>query len=123
MALQSTRNRIIVGVIVVAALFYVAGPLLRPKSSTGSSNERFNDWVDYYKRQDGYTVEYHNFEDFKDEVDIIKAQQALEMSDGVVDYMDEMGAVTVYYDGAADRIFYIGTGSDSSQIYGYYCTF
>ena len=123
MAKQSSRNRIIVGVIVVAALFYAAGPLLRPKSSTGSSNGRFNDWVKYYRSQDGYTVEYHSFDDFKEEVDVIRAMQALEMSEDVVDYMDKTGSVTVYYDGDNDRIFYVGTGADSSKTYGYYCSF
>jgi hypothetical protein len=121
--MSSSRNRIIAAVIVAAALFYVAAPLLMPKPTTGSTNARFNDWVKYYQRQDGYTVEYHDFDTFSEEVDTIRLLQALEMSEDVVDYMDEMGAVTVYYDGEIDRIFYIGTGADPSQTYGFYCTF
>lgn len=123
MARNSTRNRIIVGVIVVAALFYVAMPMLMPEPDTGSDNARFNDWVAYYRRQDGYTVEYRSFEDFKEEVDVVKAMQALEMSEDVVDFKEAAGTVTVYYDGESENIFFVGTGADASKTYGYFCSF
>ena len=123
MMMKSTRNRIVAAILVAAALFYVGAPLLKPKSTTGSENARFNDWVEYYRRQEGYTVEYHSFDDFKAEVDVVRVKQALEMSEDVVDYKNEIGSVTVYYDGDNDRIFYIGTGTDPSKIYGYYCAF
>ena len=120
----SSRNRIIVGVIAVAALFYVAGPFLGPKASTDSSNFRFNDWVKYYRHKDGYTVEYLNWETFSDNIDVMgNRMQALQMSNDVTDYKDLMGVVTVYYDWELDRIFYIGTGTDSTLSYGFYCSF
>lgn len=120
----SSRNRIIVGVIVVATLFSVAGLLLGPKAATDSSNARFNDWVRYYRRLDGYTVEYRNWEAFSDEIDVIGyGMQALKLSMDIVKLKDLMGAVTVYYDWEMDRIFYIGTGADTTLSYGFYSTF
>jgi hypothetical protein len=120
----SLRNRIIVGVIVVATLFSVAGPLLGPKAATDSSNARFNDWVRYYRRLDGYTVEYRNWETFSDDMDVMGyGIQALKMSMDIVELKDLMGVVTVYYDWEMDRIFYIGTGADPTLSYGFYSKF
>ena len=119
----SSRNRVIVAVIVVAALFYVVGPILGPKAATESKNVRFNDWVNYYRRQDGYTVEYRKFETFDEDTDVMMSLQAAKMSDDVTDFKDLMGAVTVYYDWEIERIFYTGSGVDLDLSYGFYCTF
>ena len=119
----SPRNRIIVAVIVVAALFYVVGPILGPKAATESKNVRFNDWVNYFRRQDDYTVEYLKFETFDEGTDVMRALQAAEMSDDVTDFKGLMGSVTVYYDWELERIFYTGSGVDPDLSYGFYCTF
>ena len=123
MVRMSTRNRLIIGVIVVAAIFYVAAPMLRPKGATESKNARFNDWVKYFRRQEGYSVEYLNFAVFSEGVDVIRSMQALKMSTDIEDIYAEMGGVTVYYDWEVDRIFFIGSGLDPALMYGFYCTF
>ena len=64
--MKNPRNRIIVAVIGVAALFFFVGLIMGPKPATKSKNARFNDWVKYYRRQDGYTVEYRKFETFEE---------------------------------------------------------
>ena len=121
--MESPRNRIIVSIIVVAALFVFVGPILGPKAATKSKNARFNDWVKYYRRQDGYTVEYRKFETFEEDTDVMRVVQVIKMSDDVADFKDLVGAVTVYYDWEIERIFYTGAGEDPDLSYGFYCNF
>jgi hypothetical protein len=120
---ESPRNRIIVAIIVASTLFFFMGQILGPKIATRSRNARFNDWVKYYRRQDGYTVEYRRFETFEEETDVMRAVQVIQMSDDVAAFKDLMGAVTVYYDWEVERIFYTGAGEDPDLSYGFYCTF
>jgi len=120
---MNTRNRLIIGVIVVATIFFIAAPMLRPKGDTESKNARFNDWVRYFRRQEGYTVEYLNFATFSEGVDVVSSMQALKMSIDIEDIYAKMGIVTVYYDWEVDRIFFIGSGLDPALRYGFYCTF
>ena len=123
MVRMNTRNRLIIGVIVVATIFFIAAPMLRPKGDTESKNARFNDWVRYFRRQEGYTVEYLNFATFSEGVDVVSSMQALKMSIDIEDIYAKMGIVTVYYDWEVDRIFFIGSGLDPALRYGFYCTF
>jgi hypothetical protein len=146
------RPKLLRLVVIVAfvGLFMVINPMLKPKPVTGSDNFQFNEWMRYFMRQPGYTVEYLDFDTFEEGVDIMKVIQTMNaIADHVTlyslgpDYEDAYhGAVrtgrsgvinealkvrtagdypvTIYYDDEMRSVFYIGIGSDPDLTYGYY---
>ena len=146
------RPKLLRLVVIVAfvGLFMVINPMLKPKPVTGSDNFQFNEWMRYFMRQPGYTVEYLDFDTFEEGVDIMKVIQTMNaIADHVTlfslgpDYEDAYhGAVrtgrsgvinealkvrtagdypvTIYYDDEMRSVFYIGLGSDPDLTYGYY---
>lgn len=67
--MESRGVRALVIIVVIAAFIFAVSSLVKPKFSTDSKNPRFNHYVTYFRRQKGYTIEYHNFSTFPDEVD------------------------------------------------------
>ncbi len=146
------RPKLLRLVVIVAfvGLFMVINPMLKPKPVTGSDNFQFNEWMRYFMRQPGYTVEYMDFDTFEEDIDIMKVIQTMNaIADHVTlyslgaDYEDAYhGAVrtgrsgvinealkvrtagdypvTIYYDDEMRSVFYIGKGSDPDLTYGYY---
>ncbi len=146
------RPKLLRLVVIVAfvGLFMVINPMLKPKPVTGSDNFQFNEWMRYFMRQPGYTVEYMDFDTFEEGVDIMKVIQTMNaIADHLTlyslgpDYEDAYhGAVrtgrsgvinealkvrtagdypvTIYYDDEMRSVFYIGIGSDPDLTYGYY---
>jgi len=146
------RPKLLRLVVIVAfvGLFMVINPMLKPKPVTGSDNFQFNEWMRYFMRQPGYTVEYLDFDTFEEGVDIMKVIQTMNaIADHLTlyslgaDYEDAYhGAVrtgrsgvinealkvrssgdypvTLYYDDEMRYVFYIGLGSDPDLTYGYY---
>jgi len=146
------RPRLLRFVVIVAfiGLFSVMNTMLQPKPVTRSDNPQYNEWMKYFMRQPDYTVEYLDFDTFKESVDVLTAAQTMSaIADHVTlfslgpDYEEAYrGAVrtgrsgvinealktrssgdypvTVYYDDEALTVFYIGLGSDPDLSYGYY---
>jgi hypothetical protein len=146
------RPKLLRLVVIVAfvGLFMVINPMLKPKPVTGSDNFQFNEWMRYFMRQPGYTVEYMDFDTFEEDIDIMKVIQTMNaIADHLTlyslgaDYEDAYhGAVrtgrsgvinealkvrtagdypvTIYYDDEMRSVFYIGLGSDPDLTYGYY---
>jgi len=146
------RPRLLRLVIIVAfiGLYMVINPMLQPKPVTRSDDFQFNDWMRYFMRQPGYTVEYMDVDTFKESVDIATQVQTISaIADHLTlfslgpDYEEAYrGAVrtgrsgvinealkvrlagdypaTVYYDDERLSVFYIGLGSDPDLSYGYY---
>ncbi len=146
------RPKLLRLVVIVAfvGLFMVINPMLKPKPVTGSDNFQFDEWMRYFMRQPGYTVEYLDFDTFEEGVDIMKVIQTMNaIADHLTlfslgpDYEDAYhGAVrtgrsgvinealkvrtagdypvTIYYDDEMRSVFYIGLGSDPDLTYGYY---
>ena len=146
------RPKLIRFVVLVAFIGIIAliNPMLKPKPVTRSDDFQYNEWMRYFMRQPGYTVEYMDFDTFKEGVDITKVVPSVNsLADHVTlfslgaDYKDAyMGAVrtqrsgvinealsarskgdypvTVYYDDERLYIFYVGLGSDPDLSYGYY---
>jgi len=140
----------LVVIVAFVGLFMVINPMLKPKPVTGSDNFQFNEWMRYFMRQPGYTVEYLDFDTFEEGVDIMKVIQTMNaIADHLTlyslgaDYEDAYhGAVrtgrsgvinealkvrssgdypvTLYYDDEMRYVFYIGLGSDPDLTYGYY---
>ena len=106
----------IIGVLAIASLFVISSSI-RPNSITESKNIRFNDWVRYYRKCEGYTVEYYDFETFKSESDVVKSSMANVMASDVQDVKELIGFVTVYFDWERDVIFFRGTGPDPAMQY------
>ncbi len=134
------------------ALFMVAQIMLKPKPVVGTNNLQFNDWMRYFMRQPGYTVEYQDYDTFKESMDVVKKVPAMSsIADHITlfslgpDFEDAYrGAtrtgrsgvimealkvrlagdypVTVYYDDENLHVFYIGLGSDPDLSYGYFST-
>jgi hypothetical protein len=146
------RPKLLRLVVIVAfvGLFMVINPMLKPKPVTGSDNFQFDEWMRYFMRQPGYTVEYLDFDTFEEGVDVMKVIQTMNaIADHLTlyslgpDYEDAYhGAVrtgrsgvinealkvrtagdypvTIYYDDEMRSVFYIGLGSDPDLTYGYY---
>jgi hypothetical protein len=140
----------IVIVVAIIAVFWGLSIMLKPKPVTGTNNIRFNDWMRYFMRQPGYTVEYRNFDEFKESMDICTQVPAMSsladhitlyslLPDWNTEYQNAVRTgrsgkinealrvrgqgnypVTVYYDDEALMVFYIGQGSDLDLTYGYY---
>jgi len=68
---RSKLLRVVV-IVVFIALFSVMNTMLKPKPVTGSDNFQFNEWMRYFMRQPGYTVEYLDFDTFEEDIDIMK---------------------------------------------------
>ena len=146
------RPRLLRFVVVVAfvGLYMVINPMLKPKPVTRSDNSQYDDWMRYFMRQPGYTVEYLDFDTFEEGIDIMKVVQTMNaIADHITlfslgpDFEDAYhGAVrtgrsgvinealkvrssgdypvTLYYDDEMRYVFYIGLGSDPDLTYGYY---
>ena len=146
------RPKLLRLVVIVAfvGLIMVINPMLKPKPVTRSDNFQFDEWMRYFMRQPGYTVEYLDFDTFEEGVDIMKVIQTMNaIADHLTlfslgaDYEDAYhGAVrtgrsgvinealkvrtagdypvTIYYDDEMRSVFYIGLGSDPDLTYGYY---
>ena len=146
---RSKLLRVVV-IVVFIALFSVMNTMMKPKPVTGSDSFQFNEWMRYFMRQPGYTVEYMDFDTFEEDIDIMKVAQTMNAladhitlfslgSDFEEDYMNAVRTgrsgvinealkvrvagdypVTVYYDDDMQRAFYIGLGSDPDLTYGFY---
>lgn len=112
----------IVGALAIASLVVISNNL-NSKSITESKNARFNEWVSYYSRCEGYTVEYYNFDTFSSESDIVTRSSASGMAGNVQEIKQLFGFVTVYFDWERDIIFYRGSGPDSKLLYCFYSNF
>jgi len=127
-------------VVAIVALFFVP-TLLKQKPVTRSENSRFDDWVRYFMSQEGYTVEYRSFDDFQNEVNVMRnllqgnvfaasvkrSSLGPEFKGSETEVMCARTSgeypVTVYYDDEKDVIFYKGTGTNPTWSYGYFYTF
>ncbi len=137
-------------VVAFVGLYMVINPMLKPKPVTRSDNSQYDDWMRYFMRQPGYTVEYLDFDTFEEGIDIMKVVQTMNaIADHITLYslgpdFEEAyhGAVrtgrsgvinealkvrssgdypvTLYYDDEMRYVFYIGIGSDPDLTYGYY---
>lgn len=137
-------------VVAFVGLYMVINPMLKPKPVTRSDNSQYDDWMRYFMRQPGYTVEYLDFDTFEEGIDIMKVVQTMNaIADHITlfslgpDFEDAYhGAVrtgrsgvinealkvrssgdypvTLYYDDEMRYVFYIGLGSDPDLTYGYY---
>ena len=131
--------RALVAIVVIAALYFGGSLMLKQEFTTDSTNPRFNHYVNYFRRQKGYTVEYRDFSAFPDDVDVMyKPVGSLdpaplmeivfcktvklytlgqEYEGGEFEAMCTMASedrpVTVYYDDEAEVVFFIGD---------YYCS-
>lgn len=137
-------------VVAFVGLYMVINPMLKPKPVTRSDNFQYDEWMRYFMRQPGYTVEYLDFDTFEEGIDIMKVVQTMNaIADHITlfslgpDFEDAYhGAVrtgrsgvinealkvrtagdypvTLYYDDEMRYVFYIGLGSDPDLTYGYY---
>jgi len=140
--MASRRNSALIAVAVVVAL-YLTSSMLKPEASTDSTNARFNAYVTYFRRQKGYTVEYHDFDTFPDMVDemykpvgspnpqglmsnvFVKSVKVYtlgwDFEGGEIAAMMMPGSldrpVTIYYDDEEDVLFYIGDALSSRFFY------
>ena len=129
--------------VAVVALIYGASTMFKPKAVTDSTNVRFNAWVTYFRRQKGYTVEYHDFDMFADMVDEMYKPVGSPNPQGLMSNVfakaikvhslgrefegDEITAmmtpgsldnpVTVYYDDDEDVMFFVGDAFTSRFFY------
>ena len=138
----SRRNSALIEIAVIVAL-YLASTMLKPEAATDSTNTRFNAYVTYFRRQEGYIVEYRDFDTFGDMVDemynpvgspipqslmpnvFVKSVKVFslgrEFDGGEVEAM--MAAypldnpVTVYYDDEKNVLFYVGDAFSSRVFY------
>jgi hypothetical protein len=136
--------------VAVIALFWVGSIMLQPKPVTRTKNLQFNDWMMYFMRQPGYTVEYMDFDAFEESMDVCTQVPAMSsladhitlfsllpnfedayrgavrtgrsgvINDALKFRCEGDYPVTVYYDDEALMVFYIGLGSDPDLSYGYY---
>jgi hypothetical protein len=111
------------GILIVASLFIFSDRFYSPKYTTESENARFNQWVDYYTRCEGYTVEYYSFDAFKSESDVVTLKPASSVADDVKKTKQLTGCVTVYFDWENDVIFFSGSGPNPKLQYCYYSNF
>ena len=146
---RSKLLRVVV-IVVFIALFSVMNTMLKPKPVTGSDNFQYDEWMRYFMRQPGYTVEYLDFDTFEEDMDIMKVIPGMNSiadhitlfslgpdfeeayhgavrtgRSGVINEALKVRTagdypVTVYYDDEAQNIFYVGLGSDPDLSYGYY---
>ncbi len=146
------RPRLLRIVVIVAfvGLFMVINPMLKPKPVTRSDNFQYDEWMRYFMRQPGYTVEYLDFDTFEEGIDIMKVVQTMNAiadhitlfslgpdfeeayhgavrtgRSGVINEALKVRTagdypVTLYYDDEMRYVFYIGIGSDPDFTYGYY---
>lgn len=146
------RPRLLRIVVIVAfvGLFMVINPMLKPKPVTRSDNFQYDEWMRYFMRQPGYTVEYLDFDTFEEGIDIMKVVQTMNAiadhitlfslgpdfeeayhgavrtgRSGVINEALKVRTagdypVTLYYDDEMRYVFYIGIGSDPDLTYGYY---
>lgn len=112
----------VVSIIAITSLF-VFTDIMKPNYITESKNTRFNQWVNYYNKCDGYTVVYYNYDVFKSESDIVIRLRDATMADEVSAMRQLNGFVTVYFDWEKDIIFFSGSGTDSTLQYCYYSNF
>jgi hypothetical protein len=120
---KTKKNRyLILGVLTIASIFVVSNNI-GPKPITESKNVRFNQWVKYYSKCEGYTVEHYNFDDFKSESDVVTNSMANAMAIDVQEAKQLLGFVTVYFDWERDIIFFQGTGPDSTLQYCIFSVF
>lgn len=136
--------------VAIIAVFMGMRIVMKPKPVTRSDDAQFNDWIRYFNRQPGYTVEYLEFNTFKESVDSVTQVQSIS---AIADHLTlfSLGSeyktayegavrtgrsgvinealkvrlagdypVTVYYDDEALSVFYVGTGADTDLTYGYY---
>jgi hypothetical protein len=136
--------------VAIVAVFMGAQILLKPKPVTNTKNVQYNDWMRYFFRQPGYTVEYMDLETFEESVDVMTVAQTMSaLADHVTlfslgpdwetEYQNAVRTgrsgkinealrvrqdgdypATVYYDDEELAVFYIGLGSDPDLVYGYY---
>jgi hypothetical protein len=141
--------RVVVFVVIIAA-FWGLSIMMKPKPVTRSNNAQFNDWMRYYMRQPGYTVEFMDFSEFEESMDTciqVPAMSSLAdhitlyslLPDWETEYQNAVRTgrsgkinealevrltgdypVTVYYDDLEMMVFYVGLGSDPDLNYGYY---
>lgn len=114
--ITARTKHIAAGVLIIASLFAFSDRLFQPKYITKSENARFNEWVKYYSKRDGYTVEYHSFDAFKSDSDVLALRQSNRLADDVQKMRQLMGFVTVYFDWESDVIFFSGQGRDSAAV-------
>lgn len=117
------RYLLIIGIVVVISLFMISKTMFKPIQATESTNVRFNQWVSYYRRNEGYSVEYYNFDTFKNESDIVVSKMTSTLALGILQFKEAEGSVTVYFDWESDIIFYRGKGPDSTKLYCYFSRF
>jgi hypothetical protein len=117
--------------------------MLKPVAMTDSTNTRFNAYVAYFSRQQGYIVEYHDFDTFPDMVDdmykpvgspnpqglmqnvFVKSVKVYSLGQdfegGEVEAMMTPSPldnpVTIYYDDEKNILFYIGDAFSSRFFY------
>jgi hypothetical protein len=141
-SMVSRRQGLLVTAVVVAALYGVS-LMMRPLAATNSSNARFNAYVTYFRRQEGYIVEYRDFDGFEDMVDemykpvgspnpqailpnvFVKSVKVFtlgrDFEGDEVAIMMTPGSldypVTVYYDDEKNTLFYIGDAFSSRFFY------
>jgi hypothetical protein len=94
-----------------------------PVYITESENARFNQWVEYFSRCEGYTVEYYSFDAFKSESEVVTLMMSSELANNVKKMQQDTGSVTVYFDWENDVIFFSGLDLDSTLQYCYYSNF
>ena len=135
--------RALVVIVVIVVIFFGASSMFKTKLVTDSTNPRFNAYVTYFSRQEGYTVEYRDFDTFPDEVDeMYKPVGALnpsalmeivfckavklytlgrDYSGGEFEAMCTRASaektVTVYYDDEEEVIFFVGDAYCSRFFY------
>lgn len=137
-------------VVAFVGLYMVINPMLKPKPVTRSDNFQYDEWMRYFMRQPGYTVEYLDFDTFEEGIDIMKVVQTMNAiadhitlfslgpdfeeayhgavrtgRSGVINEALKVRSsgdypVTLYYDDEMRYVFYIGLGSDPDLTYGYY---
>jgi hypothetical protein len=142
---KGMRSLVVLVAIVVSLIGVNSIFKFRARASmvTDSTNPRFNQYVSYFSRQKGYTIEYSNFSTFPDEVDqMYKPVGSLspaplseivfcktvklfalgrEYSGTEFEAMCTMATldkpITVYYDDEAEVIFFIGDAFCSRFFY------
>ena len=141
--MESDRIRKLVILVVIVAAFYGLSMLMKPKLVTNSPDPRFNNWVAYFQRQEGYTVEYHDFDTFEDMVDEMYKPVGSPNPQPILSHvfasavkvhslgpefegteMEAIGTrasldypVTVYYDDEDNIIFFVGNAASSRFFY------
>ena len=146
---RSRLLRFAVFVVIIAA-FWGLSIMMKPKPVTRCDNPQYNDWMRYFMRQPGYTVEYLNIDTFRESCDVVTVAQTFSaLADHITlfslgdewetEYYNAVRTgrsgkinealkvrcagdypVTVYYDDEDLSIFYVGRGSDPDLTYGYY---